>query len=60
MSKRYFFAKEDVYSRMDYILLSHGMERDWVGAETYVLSSPHWGIASDHRPLLAGFLAEDK
>ncbi len=36
------------------------MERNWLGAETYVLSSPHWGIASDHRPLVAGFSAEDK
>ena len=46
----HYYAKEDVYSRIDYILLSHGMERDWLGAETYVLSLPNWGLASDHRP----------
>jgi endonuclease/exonuclease/phosphatase family metal-dependent hydrolase len=56
----HFYAKEDVYSRIDYILLSHGMEREWLPAETYVLSLPDWGLASDHRPLVAGFVAEDK
>jgi hypothetical protein len=29
-------------------------------AETYVLSSPNWGLASDHRLLVAGFTAEHK
>lgn len=56
----HFYAKEDVYSRIDYILLSHGMEREWLPAETYVLSSPNWGMASDHRPVVAGFMAEDR
>ncbi|MGD0815816.1 MAG: endonuclease/exonuclease/phosphatase family protein [Verrucomicrobiota bacterium] len=54
----HYYAVEDVYSRIDYILLSHGMERQWLGAETYVLSLPNWGLASDHRPLVAGFTAE--
>ena len=56
----HFYAVEDVYSRVDYILLSHGMERQWLAAETYVLSSPNWGLASDHRPLVAGFTTEDQ
>jgi endonuclease/exonuclease/phosphatase family metal-dependent hydrolase len=56
----HYYAVEDVYSRIDYILLSRGMERQWLGAETYVLSSPNWGLASDHRPLVAGFTAEDQ
>ena len=56
----HFYAVEDVYSRIDYILLSHGMERQWLAAETYVLSSPNWGLASDHRPLVAGFTTEDQ
>lgn len=56
----HYYAREDVYSRIDYILLSPGMEREWLGAETYVLSSPNWGLASDHRPLVAGFTAEDQ
>ena len=56
----HYYAVEDVYSRIDYILLSRGMERQWLGAETYVLSSPNWGLASDHRPLVAGFTTGDQ
>jgi len=56
----HFYAKEDLYSRMDYICLSQGMAREWEPNETYVLASPDWGVASDHRPLVAAFTAEDK
>lgn len=55
----HFFGKEDTYSRIDYILLSKGMAKEWVKDETYVLASTNWGLASDHRPLLATFTAED-
>jgi len=27
---------------------------------TYVLALPAWGIASDHRPIIAGFVAHDQ
>jgi endonuclease/exonuclease/phosphatase family metal-dependent hydrolase len=56
----HFFAKEDTYSRIDYILLSPGMAREWVQEETRVLALPNWGVASDHRPIVAGFVAEDR
>jgi len=52
-----YFAKDDVYSRLDYILLGRGMKDRWLQEETYVLSIPDWGVASDHRPVVAGFLA---
>jgi endonuclease/exonuclease/phosphatase family metal-dependent hydrolase len=55
----HFYAKEDSYTRIDYILLSHAMEERWVAAETYVLASPNWGVASDHRPVVAGFRIGD-
>ena len=55
----YFFAKEDSYDRVDYILISSGMKPEWKGIETYVLSAPGWITASDHRPIVAGFLAEE-
>lgn len=56
----HYYAKDDVYSRVDYILISHAMERNWLPSETYVLSVPNWGLASDHRPVVAGFMAKDK
>ena len=51
----YYYGATDTYSRMDYILLSPAMARDWLEKETRVLALPDWGIASDHRPILASF-----
>jgi endonuclease/exonuclease/phosphatase family metal-dependent hydrolase len=56
----HFFAREDSYSRIDFILLSPGMAREWVTNETYILTMPGWGVASDHRPLVATFEAREK
>jgi len=56
----HFFAREDSYSRIDFILLSPGMAREWVTNETYILTMPGWGVASDHRPLVATFEALEK
>jgi endonuclease/exonuclease/phosphatase family metal-dependent hydrolase len=55
----HYFGKEDTYSRIDYILLSPGMAHEWIRKETYVLAMPNWGVASDHRPLVAAFEATD-
>jgi endonuclease/exonuclease/phosphatase family metal-dependent hydrolase len=51
----YYFARQDSYSRLDYILLSQGMEKEWKSADTYVMAWPDWGAASDHRPVVATF-----
>ena len=56
----HYYGVEDTYSRFDYILLSHGMAREWVTNETYVLTIPNWGLGSDHRPIVATFEAKDK
>jgi endonuclease/exonuclease/phosphatase family metal-dependent hydrolase len=56
----HFFSKEDVYSRVDYILISRGLKAEWLPEQTYVLAAPGWGIASDHRPLVAAFSAADQ
>ncbi|MGA3182209.1 MAG: endonuclease/exonuclease/phosphatase family protein [Verrucomicrobiota bacterium] len=53
------FAKEDVYSRIDYILVNSGLQLHWLDAETYVLNLPDWSQASDHRPLVASFQASE-
>jgi endonuclease/exonuclease/phosphatase family metal-dependent hydrolase len=55
----HYYGKEDTYSRIDYILLSPAMARAWLKSETYVLTMPNWGIASDHRPIVATFKSGD-
>ena len=51
----YFYGKEDTYSRIDFILLSQAMARGWKANLTQIPMIPDWGIASDHRPIIAGF-----
>jgi len=55
----YHYGVEDSYSRVDYILISSGLAKEWVPDETYVLTIPNWGLGSDHRPILATFRAAD-
>jgi endonuclease/exonuclease/phosphatase family metal-dependent hydrolase len=51
----HYYGKEDSYSRLDYILVSHAMATGWDPAGSYVLALPNWGVGSDHRPVLASF-----
>jgi endonuclease/exonuclease/phosphatase family metal-dependent hydrolase len=53
------YGKEDAYTRIDYIMVSEGMAREWIRDETYVLAQPNWGLGSDHRPIVATFDAQD-
>jgi endonuclease/exonuclease/phosphatase family metal-dependent hydrolase len=56
----HYYGKEDTYGRIDYILVSRGMAKEWLTNETYVLTLSNWGVASDHRPIMATFEAMDK
>lgn len=55
VSWTYFYGKDDTYSRIDYILLSRAMARDWLPSGTYASTVSNWGVASDHRPIVAEF-----
>jgi endonuclease/exonuclease/phosphatase family metal-dependent hydrolase len=55
-----YYGKEDSYSRVDYILLSPGMAKEWMAQGTRILTLANWGVASDHRPILACFRAREQ
>lgn len=55
----HYYGKEDTYRRIDYILLSKGITRNWVAGETFIVRVPNWGVGSDHRPIVATFVAQD-
>jgi endonuclease/exonuclease/phosphatase family metal-dependent hydrolase len=47
----HYYAKEETYSRIDYILLSPALQRFYRPEQSFVLAMKDWGAASDHRPV---------
>lgn len=47
----HFYAKEETYSRIDYILLSPSLRSSFRPEQSYVLAQQDWGAGSDHRPV---------
>lgn len=56
----YFYHAEDRFSRFDYIMASSGMNRELDPSGTFVYAAKGWGVASDHRPVVARFVAENR
>lgn len=51
----YFYAREDTYSRFDYVLASRSLAARVMPELTCVFALPWWREASDHRPVLTTF-----
>ena len=56
----HYFSKDDSYTRADYLMCSKPMARELKREECYILAFPDWGEASDHRPIVATFIARDQ
>ena len=51
----HFWAKEDMYSRFDYIFVSQDLKKDVNFQECKILDPENWNDASDHRAVLGVF-----
>jgi endonuclease/exonuclease/phosphatase family metal-dependent hydrolase len=53
-------AQGDEYGRLDYILVSRGMQPELVREKTYAIRHPLMLRGSDHRPIMAVFKAHER
>lgn len=51
----HYWAKEDVYSRIDYILYSPALKNELILGDSKILDPDCWNDASDHRAILGVF-----
>ena len=55
----YFYGEKDEYSRIDYLLISPALVKNWLRQETYIPVVANWGVGSDHRPIVAAFSTDN-
>jgi endonuclease/exonuclease/phosphatase family metal-dependent hydrolase len=56
----HFWRAADLYSRIDFILVSNGAAREVVRDKSTVYRSPYWNEASDHRAVYATLVPVEK
>ena len=56
----HYYRRARDYSRLDYVLASPGMLREHVVEASFTADVPGWFEGSDHRPVVAGFVARDR
>lgn len=56
----HFWAEQDEYARIDYMLVSEGMKPEAVRRKTHAVRDPLTALGSDHRPLVSVFKARDQ
>lgn len=49
------WSNQDIYSRIDYIMVSPAMSKEVQYRDCHIIEDPEWSKASDHRPVLAIF-----
>jgi endonuclease/exonuclease/phosphatase family metal-dependent hydrolase len=54
-----YWDQADVYTRIDYILVTRNLTRAVDSSKSFVYRSPYWNLASDHRPVVATFRIQD-
>jgi endonuclease/exonuclease/phosphatase family metal-dependent hydrolase len=54
----HYYAREDAYNRIDYLLASPALVTRWVEEKSGILRDPATYAASDHRPIIAVFRAK--
>ena len=55
----HFWAKQEMYERLDYLLVSAGMKPEVVWTKNHIVRDPLTYTASDHRPVVGVFKAKD-
>ena len=56
----HYYDVQDSYARIDYFFASWNLLPEIDLSKTFVHASPHWFIASDHRPIVTTLIPEDR